>query len=264
MKPCWYLAFAALVVHLIGHAQSREGAVAGASVERSSVLLGVLNDGGPGVEISTAELRKALEASAAVVLDARPLDEYSIGHIPGARAVPGKEGTTAALYTADVSWVRAKIADKHQALILYCNGLNCGRSKRFAEELLRAGYSNISRYQLGAPAWRALGGVMQAEKSALLRLLSEDRTALLIDARDAHDSTIKLRTAIVIGKGQASRAKDDGRLPMTDHNTRIFVVGDSGQQAREVAEDIVRAAFYNVAFFDGSVGDLQELHERGY
>ena len=33
-------------------------------------------------EISTAELRKALEDSSAIVLDARPYEEYAVSHIP--------------------------------------------------------------------------------------------------------------------------------------------------------------------------------------
>ena len=40
---------------------------------------------------------------------------------------------------------------------------------------------------------------------------------------------------------EASKAKDDGRLPMTDHNTRIFVVGETGAQARLVAEAMRRS-----------------------
>jgi rhodanese-related sulfurtransferase len=57
----------------------------------------------------------------------------------------------------------------------------------------------------------------------------------------------------------ASKAKDDGRLPMTDHNTRIFVVADNGAEARIVAEAIVHNAFHNVTFFDGTISDLPEL-----
>jgi hypothetical protein len=49
---------------------------------------------------------------------------------------------------------------------------------------------------------------------------------------------------------------------MTDHNTRIFVVGDNGAQARAVAEAIVHDAFHNVTFFDGAITDLPELLEH--
>jgi hypothetical protein len=46
---------------------------------------------------------------------------------------------------------------------------------------------------------------------------------------------------------------------MTDHNTRIFVVGSNGAEARAVAEAIVHDAFHNVSFFDGAIADLPEL-----
>jgi len=196
--------------------------------ERPYVFDAILRDQASAPEISTAELRAELERASAVLLDARPYDEYAVSHIPGARMVPGKPGTTPALYVADVNTVLSTIADKSQPLILYCNGLNCGRSKRFGDELLKAGYRDVRRYQLGAPVWRALGGVMQVEKQALVRLLAQDSTSVLIDARDNAGLTPKLRSARPIPLRDSSKAKDDGRLPMTDHNTRIFVVGDSG------------------------------------
>jgi rhodanese-related sulfurtransferase len=160
-----------------------------------------------------------------------------------------------------VNAILSTIADKNQPLILYCNGLNCGRSKRFGDELLKAGYKNVRRYQLGAPEWRALGGLMQVEKQALVRLLAQDGTAVLVDARETAGLTPKLRNATLIPLHDSSKAKDDGRLPMTDHNTRIFVVGANGAQARAVGEAIVRDAFHNVSFFDGSIEELKELCE---
>jgi len=153
------------------------------------------------------------------------------------------------------------IPERSHRLVLYCNGLYCGRSKRFAAELRANGYSDVRRYQLGIPAWRALGGVTQVEKSALLSLLERDRTAWLVDAREP-TARPRLANAKSIPIADAPKAKDDGRLPMNDHNTRIFVVGETGAQARAVAEAIVRDAFHNVAFFDGSVGDVPELVAR--
>jgi rhodanese-related sulfurtransferase len=135
---------------------------------------GVLSNAAGTSEISIAQLRAALTDSSAIILDARPYDEYAVSHIPGARAVPAKLGTTPALYVADAAEVAKSIPDKTQALILYCNGLFCGRSERFADDLSKLGYQNVRRYQLGAPGWRALGGVMQVEKPALLRLLAQE------------------------------------------------------------------------------------------
>ena len=191
-----------------------------------------------------------------VVLDARPFAEYAVSHIPGARSVPGKPGLPAAQYTADATEIVRTLPDRARPLVLYCNGPYCGRSKRFGAELVKAGYKNVRRYQLGIPTWRALGGVTQVEKEALLSLLKADATAVLVDARESDPNRRPLPNARAIPLRDASRAKDDGRLPMTDHNTRIFVVGDNGQQARAVAEAIARDAFHNVSFFDGGVADL--------
>jgi rhodanese-related sulfurtransferase len=235
-----------------------------ASAQQSNppnILDGVVG-GGNSREVSTAQLQRALVEASAVVLDARPYEEYAVSHIPGARSVRGKAGTTPALYVADVTQVMESLADREQPMIVYCNGLYCGRSERFAEELTKAGYRNVGRYQLGAPGWRALGGVMQVEKPALLQLLELDKTAVLIDGRNQVGGKMRLRNAVPIPLLEASKAKDDGRLPMTDHNTRIFVVAGSGDEARKVAEAIVRDAFHNVSFFDGSIADLGELLEE--
>ena len=132
-----------------------------------------------------------------------------------------------------------------------------------ATRLIKLGYRNVRRYQLGAPGWRALGGVMQVEKPALLRLLAQDATSVLIDGRAEAGPKARLRNAVSISLPEASKAKDDGRLPMTDHNTRIFVVGTNGSEARAVAEAIVHDAFHNVTFFGGAITDLPELLEDG-
>src|SRR5262245_17536211 len=226
-----------------------------------NVFDGVLSNVAGSSEINTAQLRAALTEGSAIVLDARPYEEYAVGHIPGARAVPGKPGTTPALYVGDAAEVAKGIPDRSQPLILYCNGLFCGRSERFAHDLIKLGYRNVRRYQLGAPGWRALGGVMQVEKPALLRLLAQDATSVLVDGTAEPGPKSRLRNAVSIPLSEASRAKDDGRLPMTDHNTRIFVVASNGTEARGVAEAIVRDAFHNVTFFDGAITDLPELLE---
>src|SRR5262249_10990588 len=144
-------------------------------------------------------------------------------------------------------------------LVLYCNGPYCGRSKRLAAELAQLGYTEVRRYQLGIPTWRALGGVTQVEREALVSLLARDETAVLVDARSPASAQPRLPRGRSLPLAEPTQAKDDGRLPMTDHNTRIFVVGGDGAEARAVAEAIVRDAFHNVAFYAGSAAELREL-----
>jgi rhodanese-related sulfurtransferase len=88
-------------------------------------------------------------------------------------------------------------------------------------------------------------------------LMRLDRTAVLVDARPAGTPGPRLRGAQSIPLPETTAAKDDGRLPMTDHNTRIFVVGENGEQARAVAEAIVKDAFHNVSIYGGAVRDIQ-------
>jgi rhodanese-related sulfurtransferase len=213
-------------------------------------------------EISTEQLRLVLSARSAVVLDVRPHLEWAIGHIPTALNVAPKPGLPASLYTSDVAEVSRLLGgDRSRALVLYCNGPHCGKSKRVSEDLLAAGYTDVRRYQLGAPVWRALGGVMVTERDGARYVHAGDRTAVWIDARDAAEFAAGTlpgarslpRSLVLPGKevGEVKRAKDDGRLPMEDHNTRIVVFGSGPRQAREVAEAIAREAFHNVSYFEG-------------
>jgi rhodanese-related sulfurtransferase len=255
------LAAAALVGHLVACQKNIDASAhpQAAFDDRPSVDEGILRDGDSTPEISTAEMRRTITTPDVVVFDARPFEEYAESHIPGARSVPAKPGLPPAQYTADAVEVERAFPDRATALVLYCNGPYCGRSKRFAAELRKAGYLNVRRYQLGIPTWRALGGVTQIEKEALVRLLAADTTAVLVDARETTDPVPPLPRARRVPLRDASKAKDDGRLPMTDHNTRIFVVGDNAPQARAVAEAIVHDAFHNVSFFDGSPAEIPEL-----
>ncbi len=156
---------------------------------------------------------------------------------------------------------------KETPLVLYCNGPYCGKSKRLTEELLTVGYTNIRRYQLGIPVWRALGGVTEIEPDGLRHVIANDRTTVLIDARETDDFRSSSlpnarsipRSGVLEGKdvGEVKRAKDDGRLPMEDHNTRLIIIGRDVAEARYVAEALSREAFHNVAYFRGSFQEAQ-------
>ncbi|HJQ39880.1 MAG TPA: rhodanese-like domain-containing protein [Thermoanaerobaculia bacterium] len=217
--------------------------------------------------ISTEEMEATIASGEVVVLDTRPRLEWAISHIPGALNVAPKPGTSMALYVSDVAEIdRLVHGNKAQQLVLYCNGPFCGKSKRLSEELLTVGYSSVRRYQLGAPVWRALGKVMVIEPEGIRYVLARDQTAAFIDVREKSEfsagsvanATNIPRSLVLPGKdvGELKAAKDDGRLPMNDHNTRIVVFGRDPRQARHVAEAIAREAFHNVSFFAGTYEEL--------
>ena len=218
-------------------------------------------------EISTEELRKILSEKSAAVFDARPFNEYAVSHIPGAVNVSAKPGVPISMYVSDIAEIGRVVQNNKAApMVLYCNGPFCGKSKRLAEELLAAGFTKVQRYQLGIPVWRALGGVTEIAVEGARYVREKDQTAVWIDARDAEefaatpisDARNLPLSGVKLGKdvGEVKKAKDDGRLPMEDHNTRIIVFGRDGAQAKAVAEAIAREAFHNVSYFAGPVERL--------
>jgi rhodanese-related sulfurtransferase len=233
-----------------------------------NTTLGEINPKTP--EISTEELKSILAEGKILLLDTRPHMEWSISHIPGAFNVAPKPGMPMSMYTSDIAEIdRLTNGDKSQPLILYCNGPFCGKSKRVAEDLLNASYTNVKRYQLGAPVWRALGGEMVIESDGIKYVFENDQTAVFIDTREPEEFNLSTfpnavnipRSKVLKEKdvGEIKAAKDDGRLPMFDHNTRIIIFGKDGLQAKEVAEAITNEAFHNVSYFDGDFDSLMKL-----
>jgi rhodanese-related sulfurtransferase len=210
-------------------------------------------------EVSTKDLKDALKRGDVVVLDARPPMEFAVSHIPGALNVAPQPGRPAHLYISDVAEVGRLLGPaKDKPIILYCNGPYCGKTKRLGAELVADGRTNVRRYQLGAPSWRALAGEAMQTELLALKYIASDKTAVWIDARE--EAAFKAgslagarsiaRSGLRPGKDQGvmKQAKDDGRLPMDDHNTRIIVFGANVAEARAVANAITGEAFHNVSF----------------
>jgi rhodanese-related sulfurtransferase len=265
IKVTYFIALALLVINVMAAAVVAQPPL---SVYQATLL--EADQKAP--EVSTEELRKILAARSAIVLDARPYKEFALDHIPGAINVSARPGVPISLYVSDVAEIGRLIkGNKAAALLLYCNGPFCGKSKRLAAELIEAGYSNVRRYQLGIPVWRALGGVTAIENDAISYVLDNDKTAVIIDARDPAEFKAVgptrarniPRSLLKPGKdvGEIKAAKDDGRLPMLDHNTRIIVCGATGDQALAVAEAIVNEAFHNVSYFNGPIGELNLIRK---
>jgi rhodanese-related sulfurtransferase len=204
-------------------------------------------------EISTAELKKIIDEGKVPVLDVRSAQEYAIAHIPG----------SVNHYEKEVEQITGAYSDHGTELIFYCNGPYCGKSKRLSEELVKRGYSNIKRYQLGLPVWRALGNTVQTDLAGVRYVLAGDKTAVWVDAR-APQAFAKgtLPGAVNIGKGEAEAANDDGRLPKKDKGTRVIVFADSPDAARAVAEEIAHKAYWNSSYFGGRFSDLRAVAAR--
>ena len=204
-------------------------------------------------EISTEQLQELLAAGKIPVLDVRSAQEYAIAHIPG----------SVNLYEKEVEQVTRAYPDKAAALVLYCNGPFCGKSKRLSQELVGRGYTHLRRYQLGLPVWRALGNTVQTDLAGARYILAGDKTAVWVDARSPADfARGSVPGAVNIRKGEAEAANDDGRLPKKDKGTRVIIFGDTPDQARQVAIEVAHKAFWNSSYFGGSFRDLNALSAK--
>ena len=95
--------------------------------------------------INTDELKSLFDQNREFVLiDSRTKQEFSEAHIIKSVNIPDKK-------LADN--LHLLPADKSSLLIIYCNGVKCGKSKRLAQQLEPLGYSNIKIYAEGIPVW---------------------------------------------------------------------------------------------------------------
>jgi rhodanese-related sulfurtransferase len=208
-------------------------------------------------EISTNELRRILADASAMVFDTRTPLEYSLGHIPGALNVGPREGIAMSQYVSDAAEISKLVPNAATSLVLYCNGPYCGKSRRLGEDLLAAGFADVRRYQLGTPVWRALVGTMAMGIEGVRYVLAGDNTAAFIDTRTPEEfRSGSLPVARNVPANELIKAKDDGRLPMDDFNTRVVVFGREQAQAQQTAEALVGHGFNNVKFFEGTFLEL--------
>jgi len=95
--------------------------------------------------VSTAELKTLIDKKEKFVLiDSRTKPEYAESHIVTAVNIPDKE------LQDNLTLLPA---DKNALLVIYCNGVKCGKSKRLAGQLETLGFTNIRLYPEGIPVW---------------------------------------------------------------------------------------------------------------
>ncbi|MCR9218646.1 MAG: rhodanese-like domain-containing protein [Alphaproteobacteria bacterium] len=81
-----------------------------------------------------------------VVLDNRKETDFNAGHIEGAVRLIDTEITADSL--------SAVIPSKDTAVLMYCNGIKCGRAANAVEIARDLGYSKIYYYALGMAEWK--------------------------------------------------------------------------------------------------------------
>jgi rhodanese-related sulfurtransferase len=246
------LAAATIVLAVVGTAIGQ-----GNTIDQATI--GESNQKTP--EIGTDDVRRVLADGSAIVLDARKRSEYVAGHIAGAQNVAPQDGSPPAACVAAVEHLVG--GDKAKALVLYCNGPHCQASRQLGDQLVAAGFTNVRRYQLGIPMWRALSGPVEIEAEGIARIVGIDRTAVFFDARDAEEfakgSLPGAHNVPVDKLGAAGLGK--APLPRDDFNTRVVLFGRDAAQARRLADLIGKTPYQNVSYFPGTVDALMAAFE---
>jgi rhodanese-related sulfurtransferase len=95
--------------------------------------------------VDTDQLKAMIDQKQVFTLiDARTPPEYKEAHLIKAINIP------------DTKWqenLGLLPADKGALLVIYCNGVKCGKSGRLAKQLDPLGYTNIKVYAEGIPVW---------------------------------------------------------------------------------------------------------------
>lgn len=224
-----------------------------ANAENVSIYRATLAETGQKTQdISTEEMKKVLADGRTFVLDTRTRAEFDAGHIPGTRNLDAKPDAQVAAVESLVK------GNKSAALVLYCNGPYCQASRRLADKLVASDFTNVRRYQLGIPVWRALGGPTAIELDGVARIAKGDKTAVFIDARSAEDfAKASLPGALNASLDELAAGKlKKVPLPEDDFNRRIVLFGRDTEQARKLADMLSTRPWHNVAYYPGSFETL--------
>ena len=142
------------------------------------------------VSVSAEYVSRAIEENKALILDARPKKpKFDKGHIPSAISLPFSK----------FDELNGKLPrDKDTPLIFYCGGLKCRLSHKSAMAAMEIGYTDVSVFSKGYPAWKTLygnaGNAIEVKAGEIegsidlarfKKIISEDpESVMLIDTRD--------------------------------------------------------------------------------
>lgn len=95
--------------------------------------------------VSSEKVFELFKNQSALFIDARDQWEFAEGHIPGAYNLP--------YYIFEDEFQKFSSTSKNKLLIIYCDDLECGMSKKLASELVKNGYQKVFIFEDGWKTW---------------------------------------------------------------------------------------------------------------
>jgi rhodanese-related sulfurtransferase len=99
---------------------------------------------------SIVRMKRIVETGEALIVDARPQEQYLQGHIPGAINLPANEFSTS--FSRHESDLRAA---SDRGIVVYCSSRTCGASEKLVRELRQHGFQNLAVFSGGWDTWIA-------------------------------------------------------------------------------------------------------------
>jgi len=188
-------------------------------------------------DLDTAAVQALLAgATPFQLIDSRPRGRWLQAHLPKSVSLPDdelQEKGAAALLPADTSL----------PLVFYCGGVTCGLSTASAKLARAAGYTSVSVYQAGEPAWSKAGNPTYAATS----FIAEDNI-ILIDLRDpAVVAAGAIARAISVPAAGIAAAAEE-TLPVRAPIVLYGVDDAQGMAAREI---LLKNEFKRVSLVEG-------------
>jgi len=195
--------------------------------------------------IGTGELKSMMDrGDVFTLIDSRTNQEFAESHIVKAVNIPDKK------LKENLSLLPK---DLDALLIVYCNGVKCGKSKRLALQLDPLGYRNIRIYAEGIPVWEEKNLPLivgpdynksiestKIKSADLNRMIEEKRTDyVLVDVRDPSEYREgHIRTAVNIPA--ETFAAGSGVLPK---EKKIIVYCNTGSRSYLAYKKLVGLAY---------------------
>jgi rhodanese-related sulfurtransferase len=120
----------------------------------ATAFLAVSAQAGEFPDISIDELKTAIEAKKAVILDVNGSASYKAGHIPGAIDFRAQKAELAKILPSD----------KSALVVAYCGGPTCNAYSAAAKAAKELGYTNVKHLSAGISGWKAANAPLEAAK----------------------------------------------------------------------------------------------------
>ena len=208
--------------------------------------------------IDTSAMKAMLDDKTPMTLiDARTKVEYDEAHIPGAINIEEKN------FDASMGMLPA---DKGSLLVMYCNGMKCGKSKKVAAKAAAAGFTNITIYADGFPVWEEhtlpiVAGPDYGKKIETTKLKPAEVKALIDAAKDDY-VLVDVRDEKEYAEGHIPTAIN---IPVDGFATgssvlpkekKIIVYCNSGGRSYNAYRKLMKLAYPNI--FQTTLSDWTE------